>query len=149
MHREYPSTLTLTHKHMYTPTPTFPLPPFQLQSAVLEFFNNLWGARNRVGIGLWYRLQRMAELIPLNRFLGSLKVKNSSSDLNQHDHTIPNLTEPQRERHGWTITWRWFALLALDITVSICALYRRLQMWVQWRQHVGSDTLSSSCGPGF
>jgi hypothetical protein len=44
---------------------------------VLEFLNNLWGARNLVGIGLWYwatRLHRLAELIPWNRFLGSLKV---------------------------------------------------------------------------
>jgi hypothetical protein len=35
-------------------------------------------ARNRVGIGLSYRpvrLHRLAELIPWNRFLGSLKVK--------------------------------------------------------------------------
>jgi hypothetical protein len=35
------------------------------------------GARNRVGIGLSYltaRLHRLAELIPWNRFLGSLKV---------------------------------------------------------------------------
>jgi hypothetical protein len=35
------------------------------------------GARNRVGIGLSYRparLQRLAELIPWNGFLGSLKV---------------------------------------------------------------------------
>jgi hypothetical protein len=35
------------------------------------------GARNRVGIGLSYRPARvhgLAELIPLNRFLGSLKV---------------------------------------------------------------------------
>ncbi len=34
---------------------------------VLEFLNNLWGARNRVEIGLSYRaarLQRLAELIP-------------------------------------------------------------------------------------
>jgi hypothetical protein len=36
------------------------------------------GARNRIGIGLSYRparLHRLAELIPWNRFLGSLKVK--------------------------------------------------------------------------
>ncbi len=44
---------------------------------VLEFLNNLWGARNRAGIGLSYRparLHSLAELVPLNRFLGSLKV---------------------------------------------------------------------------
>ncbi len=38
------------------------------------------GARNRVRIELSYRparLHRQAELIPWNRFLGSLKVKNS------------------------------------------------------------------------
>jgi hypothetical protein len=44
---------------------------------VLEFLNNLLGARNRVGIGLSYRparLHKLAEFIPCNRFLGSLKV---------------------------------------------------------------------------
>ncbi len=36
------------------------------------------GARNRGGIGLSYRparLQRLAEFIPWNRFLGSLKIR--------------------------------------------------------------------------
>jgi hypothetical protein len=40
-------------------------------------FKQSMGARNRVGIGLSYRpdrLHRLAELIPWNRFLGSLKV---------------------------------------------------------------------------
>jgi hypothetical protein len=32
------------------------------------------GAKNRVGIGLSYRLDKLAELIPWIRFLGSLKV---------------------------------------------------------------------------
>jgi hypothetical protein len=44
---------------------------------LLELQNNLWGARNRVGIGLSYwaaRLHRLAESIPWNRFLGSIKV---------------------------------------------------------------------------
>ncbi len=41
------------------------------QRPVLEFLNNLWGPMYRVGIGLSYRL---AELIPWNPFLGSLKV---------------------------------------------------------------------------
>jgi hypothetical protein len=43
---------------------------------VLEFENNVWGARNRVGIGLLYRparLHRLAESVPLNRLLISLK----------------------------------------------------------------------------
>jgi hypothetical protein len=43
---------------------------------VLEFLNPM-GARNRIGTGLSYwsaRLQRLAELIPWNRFIGSLKV---------------------------------------------------------------------------
>ncbi len=42
------------------------------------------GARNRIGIGLPYRpakLNRLAESIHWNRFLGSLKVKNSVSAL--------------------------------------------------------------------
>ncbi len=45
-------------------------------------FNNLWGARNRVGIGLSYRPDRphmLAELIPWNWFLYYLKCKNSGS----------------------------------------------------------------------
>jgi hypothetical protein len=40
-------------------------------------FKQSMGARNRVGIGLLYqpaRLHRLAEMIPWNRFLGSLKV---------------------------------------------------------------------------
>jgi hypothetical protein len=44
---------------------------------VMEFLNNLVGARNRVGIGLSYRpasLHSLAELVPWKRFLGSLKV---------------------------------------------------------------------------
>ncbi len=42
-----------------------------------EFLNNPMGARNRVGKGLSYRsarLQRLAELIPWNQFLSSLKI---------------------------------------------------------------------------
>ncbi len=40
-------------------------------------FKQSMGARNRVGIGLSYRLARLhslAELVPWNRFLGSVKV---------------------------------------------------------------------------
>jgi hypothetical protein len=40
-------------------------------------FKHSLGARNRVGIGLSYRptrLHRLLEMIPWNRFLGSLKV---------------------------------------------------------------------------
>jgi hypothetical protein len=40
-------------------------------------FNQSMGARNRVGIGLSHRLARphsLAELVPWNRFLGSVKV---------------------------------------------------------------------------
>ncbi len=39
--------------------------------------NNLLGVKNPVGIGLSYRparLHRLAELVPKNRFLGSLKI---------------------------------------------------------------------------
>jgi hypothetical protein len=46
---------------------------------VLEFLKSMW-ARNRDGVGLSYRptrLHRLAELIPRNRFLGSLKVVTS------------------------------------------------------------------------
>ncbi len=48
-------------------------------------FKQSMGARNRVGLGLSYRparLQRPAEMVPWNRFLGSLKVKKFGSDLN-------------------------------------------------------------------
>jgi hypothetical protein len=40
-------------------------------------FKTIYGGWNPLGIGLWYRpgrLQRLAELIPWNRFLGSLTV---------------------------------------------------------------------------
>ncbi len=50
---------------------------FEWDFAVLEFLNNLWGTRNRVGIGLSYRptrLHSLVELLPWNRFLGCLKV---------------------------------------------------------------------------
>jgi hypothetical protein len=50
---------------------------WNLKHTVLEFHNNLWGARNRVVIGLSYRparLRRLAESILWNRFLDSLKV---------------------------------------------------------------------------
>ncbi len=39
----------------------------------MAFLNNLWGARNRIGIGLWYRparLQRLAEFIPFESIPG-------------------------------------------------------------------------------
>ncbi len=55
--------------------------PSKKVEACAGFLNNLYGrggARNRIGIGLSYRpakLNRLAELIPWNRFLGSLKVK--------------------------------------------------------------------------
>jgi hypothetical protein len=47
------------------------------------FKQSMW-ARNRVGIGLSYRparLHSLAELVPWNRFLGSLKLKNSGSGM--------------------------------------------------------------------
>ncbi len=50
---------------------------FDHGSAVIEFFKQSREARNRVGIGLSYQpasLNRLAELIPWSRFLGSLKV---------------------------------------------------------------------------
>jgi hypothetical protein len=43
-----------------------------------RIFKQSKGARNRIGTGLSYRppkLHRLADLIPWNRFLGSLKVK--------------------------------------------------------------------------
>ncbi len=50
---------------------------FDRYSTCAENFKHLWGARNRVWIGLSYRparLHRLAKLIPWNRFMGSFKV---------------------------------------------------------------------------
>ncbi len=47
------------------------------ENTVLKYLNTM-GARNPVGIGLSYRpsrLHMLAELIPWNRFFGSLKVQ--------------------------------------------------------------------------
>ena len=49
--------------------------PLRLYSAGI--FKQSMGSRNRVEIGLLYRptrLHSLADLVPLNRFLGSLKV---------------------------------------------------------------------------
>ncbi len=49
----------------------------QLNLAVLEFLNNLWGARNQVRIGLSYRparLQQPGGISTLESILGLLKV---------------------------------------------------------------------------
>jgi hypothetical protein len=49
-------------------------------------------ARNRVDIGLSYRparLQRLAELIPLYRFLGSVKVQKFGLRLHRLAESIP------------------------------------------------------------
>ncbi len=51
-------------------------------STFAGIFKQSMGARNRVGIGLSYRLarlHRLVVLIPWNRFLGSLKFKNTGS----------------------------------------------------------------------
>ncbi len=58
---------------------------FMFQPEVLCWnFEQYMVARNRIGIGLSYRpvrLHSLAELVPWNRFLGSLKLKNSGSVL--------------------------------------------------------------------
>ncbi len=49
---------------------------------IAEIFKQSMGDRNRVGIGFSYRparLHRLAESISWNRFLGSLKIKNTCS----------------------------------------------------------------------
>jgi hypothetical protein len=72
-HKKYSTTTLRTKACCYSL-----ISGFSLSSPVLEFLNNLWGARNRVGTGLSYRpvrLQSLAESVPWNRFLGSLKVK--------------------------------------------------------------------------
>jgi hypothetical protein len=50
----------------------------QMKMTCAGIFKQSMGARNRLGIELSYRtarLHRLAELIPWNRFLGSLKVE--------------------------------------------------------------------------
>jgi hypothetical protein len=59
---------------VHTPPP----PPVTTVASSAGIFKQSMGARNRVGIGLSHwptRLHGLAELIPWNRFLGSLKVK--------------------------------------------------------------------------
>jgi hypothetical protein len=58
-----------------------PLPPLthciNIKTCAVIFKQSM-GARNRIKIGLSYRpprLHSLAELVPWNRFLGSLKVK--------------------------------------------------------------------------
>jgi hypothetical protein len=51
----------------------------QVQCSFAGIFRQSMGARNRVGIGLSYRPARphkLAEWIPWNRFLGSLKIRS-------------------------------------------------------------------------
>ncbi len=53
---------------------------------VLEF-RTIYGARNGVGIGLWYRpakLHSLAELVPKSRFLGFLKVLQLCAGILEH-----------------------------------------------------------------
>jgi hypothetical protein len=55
----------------------------------LEFLNNLWGlgpSKIRVVVPArqGYTLHWLAELVPWNRFLGPLKVKNAGSELSVH-----------------------------------------------------------------
>ena len=80
---------------MYDQSPNFktfePKNRFRLTMQCWNFLQSM-GARNRVGIGLSYRparLQRLAELVHWNRFLGSLKVKNSDSGGPLYDNPIP------------------------------------------------------------
>ncbi len=67
------------------------------------------GARNRVGIGLSYRPARLhilAELIQWNRFLGSLKFKNSGSGKGKAEagrrckSTEPSKTDGHKNSHN-------------------------------------------------
>jgi hypothetical protein len=49
-----------------------------LSTACAGIFKQSIGARNQLGIGLSYRparLHSLAELVPWNRFMGSLKIK--------------------------------------------------------------------------
>ncbi len=59
---------------------TITLTTGNLQRTMLEFLNNLWRLGTEQDLMLSYRparLHRLAELIPWNRFLGSLKVPSS------------------------------------------------------------------------
>ncbi len=60
------------------------IPQHDSRSPELEFLNNLWGARNRVGIGLSYRstrLHRAGGIDSLESILGLLKSLKISSQL--------------------------------------------------------------------
>jgi hypothetical protein len=67
----------------YPSEPNFWAPQkFKNSGSVLEFYNDPWGAKNRVGMGLSHRpgrLHMLAKSIPWNRFLGSLKSLKISS----------------------------------------------------------------------
>jgi hypothetical protein len=59
---------------------------------VLEF-RTIYGARNGVGIGLWYRparLHSLAELVPGSRFLGFLKVLQLCAGILEHSMEARN-----------------------------------------------------------
>ncbi len=63
-------------------------------------FKQSMGARNRIGIGLSYRpdrLHRLAELIPWNRFLGSFKVEKFG--LRNEPRTVATLALIARRSH--------------------------------------------------
>ncbi len=60
---------------------------------MLKFSNYLWGAKNRVGIGLSYRsarLHSLSELVSWNRFLGSLKVEKFGLSILRHAQWNPS-----------------------------------------------------------
>jgi hypothetical protein len=82
------------------------------------------GARNREGIGLLYRpaglnrlAERLAELIPWNRFLDSLKFKNTGSEL-------VSLPQNGSERHSKSIFLFFVARKKIPSCVLFCGMVR-------------------------
>ncbi len=78
--RYFSRILLCQHQQQYSGSATFDTGP-QIRTTGLRIsagiFKQFIGARNRVGIGLSFwpgRLHSLAELVPWNRFLGSLKV---------------------------------------------------------------------------
>jgi hypothetical protein len=94
---------------------------------VLEFFKQSMGARNRIGIGLSYRsarLHSLAESVPWNRFLGSLKFQNSGS---QTVHLFLPLQDPPHSHLVISV----FAYATCKYIVVELYTFTVVRMWIR------------------
>jgi hypothetical protein len=94
-----------------------------------EIFKHSMGARNRTGIGLSYRppcrLHSLAESVPWNRFLGSLKVKKLGLWLS--NCTSVHLSPPAGSTLS-TVIFVFAYVTCKYIVVERCAVVR---MWIR------------------